>query len=73
MGKSVSTKKGSAELFQPALPLDGKRTLRELIAAVASRMQTNPETVIPACLATVRKLMQAGFLSSVAGPSKSTL
>jgi methylase of polypeptide subunit release factors len=51
---------------------DGRRTLRELIEAVADRMQTNQETVIPACLATVRKLMQAGFLSSVAGPEKST-
>jgi methylase of polypeptide subunit release factors len=47
---------------------DGQRTLRELIAAVADRMQTNPETVGPACLATVRKLMQAGFLSAVNKP-----
>ena len=45
---------------------DGRRTLRELIEAVADRMQADPETVTPACLATVRKLMQAGFLSSVA-------
>ncbi len=51
---------------------DGRRTLRELIEAVADRIQTDPETVGPACLATVRKLMQAGFLSSVAGPSNST-
>ena len=47
---------------------DGRRTLRELIEAVADRMQTDQETVGPACLAAVRKLMQAGFLSSVAGP-----
>jgi methylase of polypeptide subunit release factors len=51
---------------------DGQRTLRELIAAVADRVQTDTETVIPACLATVRKLMQAGFLSSVVGSEKST-
>jgi len=51
---------------------DGRRTLRELIEAVAYRMQTNQETVGPACLAAVRKLMEAGFLSSVTGPSKST-
>ena len=51
---------------------DGRRTLRELIEAVADRMQTNQKKVGPACLAAVRKLMQAGFLSSVAGPSKST-
>jgi hypothetical protein len=51
---------------------DGRRTLRELIEAVADQMQTNQETIGPACLAAIRKLMQAGFLSSVAGPSKST-
>ncbi len=51
---------------------DGRRTLRELIEAVADRMQTNQKKVGPACLAAVRKLMQAGFLSLVAGPSKST-
>jgi hypothetical protein len=51
---------------------DGRRTLRELIEAVASRMQTDLKTVTPACLATVRKLMQAGFLSSVGDPGKST-
>jgi hypothetical protein len=51
---------------------DGRRTLRELIEAVADRVQTDAETVIPACLATVRKLMQAGFLSSVVGSDKST-
>jgi len=47
---------------------DGRRTLRELIEVVADRMQTDPETVRPACLATVRKLMQAGFLSSAIEP-----
>ncbi len=47
---------------------DGQRTLHELIEAVADRMQTDPEKVIPACLATVRKLMQAGFLSSAIEP-----
>jgi len=31
VGKSVSTKKGSAELFQPALPLDGK-TFKKALA-----------------------------------------
>ena len=51
---------------------DGRRTLRELIEEVADRMQTDPETVGPACLAAVRKLMQAGFLSSVAGADEST-
>ncbi|MFZ2149423.1 MAG: class I SAM-dependent methyltransferase, partial [Sedimentisphaerales bacterium] len=51
---------------------DGQRTLRELVAMVADRMQTDPETVIPACLTTVRKLMQAGFLSSVSGSNEST-
>ena len=50
---------------------DGRRTLRELIEAVADRMQTKPETVGLACLAAFRKLMQAGFLSSVGGPAKS--
>ncbi len=47
---------------------DGRRTLRELIEVVADRMQTNAETVTAACLATVRKLMQAGFLSSAIEP-----
>ena len=51
---------------------DGRRTLRELIVAVASRMQAEPEELMPACLATVRKLLQAGFLSSVHSPGKST-
>jgi len=44
---------------------DGKRTLRELIAAVAGRMQADAEGLTPACLAAVRRLMQSGFLSSV--------
>jgi len=47
---------------------DGRRTLRELIEAVADRMQTKPETVGLACLAAFRKLMQAGFLSSAIKP-----
>jgi len=47
---------------------DGRKTLRELIVAVASRMQADPKQLTPACLAAVRKLMQAGFLSSVGGP-----
>lgn len=47
---------------------DGRRTLRELIEGVASRTQTDLKTVTPACLATVRKLMQAGFLSSAIEP-----
>lgn len=51
---------------------DGRRTLCELIEAVADRMQTNPETVGPACLAAFRKLMQAGFLSLVGGSDTST-
>jgi len=47
---------------------DGRRTLRELIEAVADRMQTDPEKVGPACLAAFRKLMQAGFLTSAIEP-----
>ncbi|HUU20652.1 MAG TPA: class I SAM-dependent methyltransferase [Sedimentisphaerales bacterium] len=47
---------------------DGRRTLRELIEVVAGRIQADPKTVTPACLATVRKLMQAGFLSSAIEP-----
>ena len=49
---------------------DGQRTLRELIAVMASHMQTDPETVTPTCLASVRKLMRSGFLSSVSGSRK---
>lgn len=52
---------------------DGRRTLRELVARVADRMQTEQETIIPACLTTVRKLMQSGFLSAVDSPGKQTL
>ena len=51
---------------------DGRRTLRELIEGVADRIQSDPETIRPACLATVRKLMQAGFLSSASHLGKST-
>jgi len=63
---------GSATAFDLDRPLDGKRTLHELIAAVASRMQTDPETVRSAYLTTVHKLMQAGFLSLVGGSDTST-
>ena len=49
---------------------DGQRTLRELVAAVAERMQTDPESIIPACLKAFRKLMQSGFLSAVGNPDK---
>jgi hypothetical protein len=44
---------------------DGRQTLRQLIKAVADQTQTDPETLTGACLAVVRKLMRAGFLSSV--------
>jgi methylase of polypeptide subunit release factors len=43
---------------------DGRRTLRELIAATAGLLKANPEQLTPACLETVRKLMQSGFLSA---------
>ena len=49
---------------------DGQRTLRELIGVMAGRMQTDAEEFMPACLAVVRKLMRAGFLSSVSAPGK---
>lgn len=51
--------------IRPGWAVGGK--IHELIAAVADRMQTDPETVGPAFLAAVHKLMQAGFLSSVGG------
>jgi len=51
---------------------DGQRTLRELIEAMADRIQTDPKTVITACLSAFRKLMQAGFLSLVGGSDTST-
>ena len=43
---------------------DGRRTLGAVVTAVADRVQADPEELTPACLAVVRKLMQAGFLSS---------
>lgn len=49
---------------------DGRRTLREVLTTVADRVQVQPEGLTPACLAVVRKLMQSGFLSAVAGPPK---
>jgi len=51
---------------------DGRQTLRELVAKVADRMQTEQETITPACLTAFRRLMQSGFLSSVSGPGKLT-
>jgi len=48
---------------------DGRRTLHELIAVMAHRLQADPEKLKPACLTVVRKLMQAGFLSPVGCPS----
>ncbi|MFZ2149421.1 MAG: hypothetical protein WAV28_19590, partial [Sedimentisphaerales bacterium] len=51
---------------------DGQRTLRELVAMVASRMKTDPETITPACLTAFLRLMRSGFLSSVSGSDKST-
>jgi len=50
---------------------DGKRTLGEVIGKAAERMQANREEFTRACLAAVRKLMQAGFLSVVSNPCKS--
>jgi hypothetical protein len=47
---------------------NGKRTLGEVVLAVAERMQANQEEFTRACLAAVRKLMQAGFLSVVGNP-----
>ena len=51
---------------------DGQQTLRRLIRAVADQAQTDPEAFTGACLAVVRKLMRAGFLSSVGGPDRPT-
>jgi len=51
---------------------DGQRTLGELVTMVADSMQSDPETVTPACLAVVRKLMQSGFFRLVGSPGKST-
>jgi methylase of polypeptide subunit release factors len=42
---------------------NGKRTLGEVVLEVADRMKANREEFTRACLAAVRKLMQAGFLS----------
>ncbi|MCJ7728722.1 MAG: class I SAM-dependent methyltransferase [Sedimentisphaerales bacterium] len=42
---------------------DGKRTLGEVVLEAAERMQANREEFTRACLAAVRKLMQAGFLT----------
>ena len=44
---------------------NGKQTLRELVAVAASQMQTETESIIPACLKAFRRLMQSGFLSAV--------
>jgi methylase of polypeptide subunit release factors len=44
---------------------DGRQTLRELVEVAASHMQTEPETIIPACLKAFRRLIQSGFLSAV--------
>ena len=52
---------------------DGRQTLRELVAVAASHMQTEPESIIPACLKAFRRLMQSGFLSAVIQISKTDL
>ena len=42
---------------------DGKRTLGEVVLKATERMQANREEFTRACLAAIRKLMQAGFLT----------
>ncbi len=49
---------------------DGRRILRELVEEAAGRAKTEPEKLIPGCLAVVQKLMRAGFLRSVGGPCR---
>ena len=44
---------------------DGRRSLRELIAEGAQRAGTDPESMIPAFLKVIRKLMRSGFLRLV--------
>ncbi|MHC5060812.1 MAG: methyltransferase [Planctomycetota bacterium] len=49
---------------------DGRRSLGQLIRIVADQTKTDPENLTGACLAVVRKLMRAGFLSSVDKPER---
>jgi hypothetical protein len=51
---------------------DGRRSLSQLIRIVADQTKTDLETLTGACLAVVRKLMRAGFLSSVDKPERPT-
>jgi methylase of polypeptide subunit release factors len=51
---------------------DGRQTLRELVEVAASHMQTQPETIIPACLKAFRRLIQSGFLSAVGQSGESS-
>lgn len=46
--------------------LDGRRTLRQAISELADQTQADPEKLVSACHAAVRKLMQSGFLSPAA-------
>jgi methylase of polypeptide subunit release factors len=49
---------------------NGRRTLRELLEEVAGRAKTEPEKIVPTCLAVVQNLMRSGFLSPTGGPDK---
>jgi len=50
---------------------DGRSTLGDAISSVAGRMDLDSETLQPACLAVVRKLLQSGLLLlSTTDPSR---
>jgi len=51
---------------------NGRRTLRELLEEVAARAKTDPEKIVPTCLAVVKNLMRSGFLSPTGGPGTSS-
>ncbi|MHC4528485.1 MAG: hypothetical protein ACYS29_11455, partial [Planctomycetota bacterium] len=46
--------------------LDGRRTLRQAVSKLADQTQADPEKLMSASPAAVRKLMQSGFLSPAA-------
>jgi hypothetical protein len=46
--------------------------LRELLEEMADRTKTDPEKIIPGCLAVVQRLMRSGFLSPACGYSTSS-
>ncbi|MHC4474365.1 MAG: methyltransferase [Planctomycetota bacterium] len=50
--------------------LDGRRTLRQAISELADQTQADPEKLVSACHAAVRKLMQSGFLSPAPDPTQ---